>query len=119
LPPVPFGESLSAENRGRMVKFAVSQETVLWQVEHAAPKHRGRRRMLGVRRLLPGCEMASGIPAVRRRDFQIEVAAHVAIQTGNIRVPFVSGKTDRRREWFTLAPSQLSNEWHESQVCGN
>ncbi len=42
-------------------------------------KHRGRRRMLGVRRLLPRREMASGVPAIRRRDFQIEVIAYVAI----------------------------------------
>ena len=42
-------------------------------------KHRGRRRMLGVRRLLPRCKMASGISAIRRCDFQVVVAAHVAI----------------------------------------
>jgi hypothetical protein len=42
--------------------------------------------MLGVRRLLPRCKMASGIPAVRRCDFQVVVAAHMAICTRNIRV---------------------------------
>src|SRR5260370_33495902 len=60
-------------------------------------KHRCRRRMLGVCRLLPRCKMASGIPAVRCRDFQIEVAAHVAIQTGNICVPVREREVDGGR----------------------
>ena len=59
-------------------------------------KHRGRRRMLGVRRLLPRCKMTSGMPAVCRRDLQIEVAAYVAIQTGHIRVPVGEREIDRR-----------------------
>jgi hypothetical protein len=60
-------------------------------------KHRGCRRMLGVRRLLPRCKMASGIPALRRRDLQIVVAPYMAIQTGNICVPIREWEIDRRR----------------------
>ena len=83
---------------GRMVKIRCQPgNRIMASGARRNRKYCGRRRMLGVRRLLPGCEMASGIPAVRRRDFQIEVAAHVAIQTGNIRVPVRKRKTDRRR----------------------
>ena len=60
-------------------------------------KHRCRRRMFGVRRLLPRCKMASGIPAVRRRDLQIVVAAYVTARTGNICMPVGERKVDRRR----------------------
>lgn len=59
-------------------------------------KHRGRRRMLGVRRLLPRCKMASGIPAVRCCDLQVVVAAYVAIHTGNIGVPVREREIDGR-----------------------
>ena len=39
--------------------------------------------------------MTSGMPAVCRRDLQIEVAAYVAIQTGHIRVPVGEREIDR------------------------
>ena len=52
--------------------------------------------MLGVRRLLPGGEMASGIPAVRGSDLQAIVAANVAIRTGNISVSVRKWEIDRR-----------------------
>ena len=52
--------------------------------------------MLGVRRLLPRCKMASGIPAVRCCDLQVVVAAYVAIHTGNIGVPVREREIDGR-----------------------
>jgi len=59
-------------------------------------KHRGRRRMLGVRRLLPRCQMASGVPTVGRQDLQFIVAAHVATLTGDISVPVRKREIDGR-----------------------
>ena len=59
-------------------------------------KDRGGGRMLGVGRLLPRCKMASRIPAIRRCDFQVVVAAYVAICTGNIRVPVREREIDGR-----------------------
>jgi len=59
-------------------------------------KHGGRRRMLGVRRLLPGCQMASGIPAVRGRDLQLVVPPNVTACTGNIGVPVGEREIDGR-----------------------
>ena len=59
-------------------------------------KHRGRRRMFGVRRLLPRCKMASRVPAVGGGNLQIVVAACVTARTGNISVPVGERKVDRR-----------------------
>ena len=58
-------------------------------------KHRGRRRMLRVGRLLPRGKMATCIPAVRRRDLQIVVVAYMTVHAGNIRVPVRERKIDR------------------------
>lgn len=52
--------------------------------------------MLGVRRLLPRCKMASGVPAVGGGNLQIVVAADVTARTGNICMPVGERKVDRR-----------------------
>ncbi len=86
------------ETSGRVVKIRGQPgNRIMASGARCNRKHRRSRRMLGVRRLLPRCEMASGIPAVRRRDFQIEVASYMAIQARNIRVPVRERKIDGRR----------------------
>jgi hypothetical protein len=51
--------------------------------------------------------------------FKLKLLPTWQFKHGTFACPFVSGKLIGGAEWFTLAPSQLSNEWHESQVCGN
>ena len=57
-------------------------------------KYRRRRRMLGIRRLLPGRQVAPGIPAVRRGNLQAVIPANMAVRTGNIGVAVGEGKID-------------------------
>ena len=45
-----------------------------------------RRRMLRIRRLLPGRQMALRVAAIGRLDLEIEVAVNVAGSAGQIRV---------------------------------
>ena len=59
-------------------------------------KYRGRRRVLRIRRLLPGGKMATRMPAVRRRNLQIVVVAYVAVHAGHICVAVRERKIDRR-----------------------
>lgn len=85
------------ETGGRMVKIRRQPgNRIMASGARCNRKHRGRCRMFGVRRLLPSREMAPRIPAVRRRDLQIKIAAHVAIQTRNICVPVREREIDGR-----------------------
>jgi len=59
-------------------------------------KHGGCRRMLGVCRLLPGRQVASGISAVRGRDLQLVVPPNVTAFAGNIGVPVGEREIDGR-----------------------
>ena len=60
-------------------------------------KHRSRRRVLGVGRLLPGRQVAPRIPAVRRGNLQAVVPANMAARTRNIGVAVGERKIDGRR----------------------
>ena len=65
---------------GRMVKIRRQPgNRIMASGARCNRKHRRSRRMLGVRRLLPRGQMASGVPTVHRRDLQFIVATHVAI----------------------------------------
>jgi len=77
---------------------------------HVQPRHgvmtigaRGDReyvgcsRMLRIVGLLPGGKVAARMPAVGRRNLQVEIIAHVATLAGNIRVPVCQREIDRRR----------------------
>lgn len=49
-----------------------------------------------IRRLLPRGQMATYMAAICRRDLEVEVAAHMAIQTWNVRVPIGKREINRR-----------------------
>jgi len=46
----------------------------------------GRSRMIGVCGLLPGCQVALRVPAIRRRDLKVVVVVDVARGAGHVRV---------------------------------
>jgi hypothetical protein len=86
------------KTRGRVVKIRRQPGNRIVAIRAGRNrKHRGRCRMLGVRGLLPRCQVAPGIPAVCRHDLQTVVVADVAIQTGNIGVPVGEREIDRGR----------------------
>src|SRR5437588_12612947 len=60
-------------------------------------KYAGCGRMLRIVGLLPGGKVAARMPAVGRRNLQVEIIAHVATLAGNIRVPVCQREIDRRR----------------------
>src|SRR5260370_11382421 len=101
-------------------KFAVNQETVLWQFEQvaigntvAAAECLGIVVCCHVVRWHPECPQS--VAAICK----LKLPPTWQFKHGTLACPFVSGKLIGGAEWFTVAPSQLSNEWHESQVCGN
>lgn len=59
-------------------------------------EHRGCCRMVRVRGLLPGREMAARVSAIRRRNLQIVVVADMAARARNIGVPIGQRKANRR-----------------------
>jgi hypothetical protein len=59
-------------------------------------KHRSRRRMLGVRGLLPGRQVAPGISAVGGGNLQAVIPADMAVRAGNIGVAVGERKIDGR-----------------------
>ena len=92
--PVGIGQRKA---RGAVIKIRVLPGNGVVAVGTGGDReHVSRGRVLRIRRLLPGSEMAARVSAVGGGNLQIVVAAYVATLAGNIGMPVGQRKVNRR-----------------------
>jgi hypothetical protein len=92
-------------------KLAVNQETVLWQVEHVATGNTAAAaECFGFVVCFHVVRWHPAFPQSVAASCKLKLLPTWQFKQGTFACPFVSGKLMGGAEWFTVAPSQLSNE---------